>query len=45
MGCEKLDPCLFTCADNPGVRCVDVPLGKCKPKLAVSGQPKKQEGL
>ena len=41
MACEKLDPYLFTCADNPGVRCVDVPLGKCKPKLTFQ-EPKKQ---
>jgi hypothetical protein len=40
MGCEKLDPYLFTCADNPGVRCVDVPLSKCVPKLSVEKKSK-----
>lgn len=27
--CEKLDPNTATCADNPGERCVQVPLNKC----------------
>ena len=33
MVCGKLD-LQFLCVDNPGVRCVNVPAGKCKPKPA-----------
>ena len=41
MVCEKLDPLLCTCADHPGVRCVDVPSRQCKPKFASSKEDKK----
>jgi hypothetical protein len=33
MVCKKLDPQLFFCADNPNLRCVDVPFDKCKPEF------------
>lgn len=45
MVCEKLDPQLLFCADNPGVRCVDVPFGKCKPKLVDSFSKDKKEAV
>ena len=42
MGCEKLDPNLLTCSDHPGVRCIDVPLSQCAPKIAAEKKTQKE---
>lgn len=42
LGYDKLDPYLFFCADNPGVRCVDVAAGRCKPKFSSKDSAKKE---